>query len=69
MCLINNLEIIGRNYTKKNKCIIKGMIRRKTSRDLRKLFKYQHIYSMFDKKMTKEQIINIIKFYHRSCIF
>jgi len=31
VCLINNLEIIGRNYTKKNKCIIKGMIRRKTS--------------------------------------
>ena len=31
MCLINNLETIGRNYTKKNKCIIKVMIRRKIS--------------------------------------
>ena len=27
VCLINNLETIGRNFTKKNKCIIKGMIR------------------------------------------
>ena len=27
VCLINNLETIGRNYTKKKKSIIKGMIR------------------------------------------
>ena len=27
VCLINNLEIIGRNHTKENKYIIKGMIR------------------------------------------
>ena len=50
MCLINNLETIGRNHTNENKYIIKGMIRWKYLRDLRKLFKYQHIYSMFDKK-------------------
>ena len=31
VCLINNLGTIGRNCTKKNKCIIKGMIRRKIS--------------------------------------
>ena len=31
VCLINNLETIGRNCTKKNKCIINGMITRKTS--------------------------------------
>ena len=29
VCLINNLETIGKNCTKKNKCIIKGMIRQK----------------------------------------
>ena len=38
VCLINNLEIIGRNCTKKNKCIIKGMIRRKTSQRSKKTF-------------------------------
>ena len=27
VCLINNLETIGRNHTKENKYIIKGMIR------------------------------------------
>ena len=27
VCLINNLETIGRNHTKKNKYIINGMIR------------------------------------------
>ena len=27
VCLINNLETIGRNHTKGNKYIIKGMIR------------------------------------------
>ena len=38
MCLINNLETIGRNYTKKNKCIIKVMIRRKISQRFKKTF-------------------------------
>ena len=27
VCLINNLETIGRNHTKENKYIIKGMIK------------------------------------------
>ena len=31
VCLINNLYIIGRNHTKENKYIIKGMIRWKIS--------------------------------------
>jgi len=41
-------SIVFKNYqictkcTKQNKCIIKGIIRWKYLRDLRKLFKYQH---------------------------
>ena len=38
VCLINNLKTIGRNCTKKNKCIIKGMIRRKISQRSKKTF-------------------------------
>ena len=38
VCLLNNLETIGRNYTKKNKCIINGMIRRKTSQKSKKFY-------------------------------
>ena len=38
VCLINNLETIGRNSTKKIKCIINGMIRRKTSQRSKKTF-------------------------------
>ena len=45
----NCFSEIKENCTKKNKCIIKGMIRRKNLRDLRKLFKYEHIYSMVEK--------------------
>ena len=37
-CLINNLETIGRNCTKKNRCIIMGMIRRKISQRSKKTF-------------------------------
>ena len=33
-----NLETIGRNCTKKNKCTIKGMIRRKISQRSKKTF-------------------------------
>ena len=38
VCLINNLETIGRNCTKKNKCIIKDMIRQKISQRSKKTF-------------------------------
>ena len=38
MCFINNLETIGRNCTKKNKCIIKGMIKRKIFQRSKKTF-------------------------------
>jgi len=31
VCFINNLETIGRNHTKGNKYIIKGMVRGKIS--------------------------------------
>jgi len=36
-------ETIESIAQRKNKCIIKGMIRRKYLRDLRKLFKYHHM--------------------------
>ena len=38
VCLINNLETIGMNCTKKNKCIIKSMIRQKISQRSKKTF-------------------------------
>jgi len=38
VCLINNLETMGRNCANKNKCIIKGMIRRKISQTSKKTF-------------------------------
>ena len=47
VCLMNNLETIGRNYTKKNKCIINGMIRRKTSQRSKKTFSNINIYTQW----------------------
>jgi len=38
MCLINNLETIERNHTKKNKYIFKGTIRWKISKRSKKTF-------------------------------
>jgi len=51
MCVLETIwKTIKRNCTKKNKYIIKGIIKWKYSRDLRKLFKYQHTQWLRNKK-------------------
>jgi len=50
MCVLEIIwETIERNRTKKIKCIIKVWSDEKYLRELGKLFKYQHIYSIVEK--------------------
>ena len=42
-------ETIERNCTKETKCIIEGYDKMKNTLEIRKLLKYQQIYSMVEK--------------------
>ena len=60
MCLRNNLRDYWKKSHKENKCIIKYMIKWKMLlKDLRTLFKYQHIYSQW--LINNEDYFNEIK--------